>query len=88
MGQWAKKGLFGVKHIWYIWSRFILVVGLIQSQDQWNNIKEYFSNFQLNFFSEIYKKNFRASRVCVLLANKSVMSGNFANVKVPFDHDY
>ena len=57
MGQWAKKGLFGVKHIWYIWSRFILVVGLIQSQDQWNNIKEYFSNFQLNFFSKIYKKN-------------------------------
>ena len=26
--------------------------------------------------------------VRVLLANKSVMSGNFADVKVPFDHDY
>ena len=33
-------GLFGVKHIWCIWSQFILIVGLIQSQDQWNNIKE------------------------------------------------
>ena len=88
MGQWAKKGLFGVKHIWYIWSRFILVVGLIQSQDQWNNIKEYFSNFQLIFFSLKYLKILPAPRVCVLLANKSVMSGNFANVKVPFDHDY